>query len=596
MHSKVEAQRSLPQLHEFSLVLPFLRPRAGRLALVFLLTAVAGLAGLAYPLGAKFLVDGALASRNERLLIITAVALAGLVLACFALGSFSRYLYTKVSSRILMDMRVSLFRHLQSLSPRFYANTKTGEIVSRLSSDVAEIQSVGTDALFSLILSLLTLTGTLGALVYLDWKLFLVCTFFLPASTYFLARSRKRVAARARQVRENNAELSSTLFESLLGMKWIQSVRAEETEARKLEDKNEKYIASVLRYQLAAAWTGAPPAALLAASTLALLLFGGHRVITGELSLGSLIAFAAYQARALGPLQNIVGLYLNVQRARVSLSRVLEFLAIQPEIRERPGAMVLRSLHGKLELRDVSFSYQPGSPVLNCVSLLVPAGRRVGIVGPSGAGKSTLVDLLLRFYDPQEGTVRLDGCDLRELQIDSLRRSIALVGAEPFLFHASIEENLRYARPEATSAEIRDALRVADLEEFVDSLPEGLKTLAGERGVKLSTGQRQRLAMARAVLRDARIWIFDEATGALDVLSESRIWSSLEQWLVGRTTLIISHRLSSVRHAEEIVVLDRGRVVQQGSHDGLLAEVGLYAQLHRAATPAQSLAPGSYSI
>jgi ATP-binding cassette subfamily B protein len=596
MHSKVDAQRPLPRLQEFALVLPFLRPRAGRLVLVFFLTAFASLAGLAYPLGAKFLVDGALAGRNERLLIAIAAVLAGLVIAAFALGALTRYLYTRVSSRVLMDMRVFLFRHLQSLSPRFYAGRKTGDIVSRLGSDVAEIQSVGTDALFSLILSLLTLTGTLGALVYLDWKLFLVCTFFLPASAYFLGRFRRRVAARARDVRESNADLSSTLFESLLGMKWIQSVRAEEVEARKLEEKNERYISSVLRYQMASAWAGAPPAALLAASTLVLLIFGGHRVIAGELSLGSLVAFAAYQARALGPLQNIVGLYLNVQRARVSLSRVLEFLAIQPEIVERPGAVAICCPRGRLELREVSFSYQPGRPALNGVNLLVPAGQRTGIVGPSGAGKSTLVDLLLRFYDPQEGVVFLDDCNLRELKIDSLRRSIALVGAEPFLFHASIEENLRYARPEATSPEIRKALRIADLEEFVDSLPEGLKTLAGERGVKLSTGQRQRLALARAVLRDARIWIFDEATGALDVLSESRIWSSLEQWLAGRTTLIVSHRLSSVRHADEIVVLDRGQVAQQGSHDGLLAEDGLYAQLHRASTRAQALAGGSYRI
>lgn len=589
---QTEGQRYLPRVEQFRLVLPFLRPHAVRLGCVFLLTLAASLAGLAYPLGVKFLVE-ALTGRNESLLVVTALVMAGLVLAGFALGALTRFLYIQVSSRILMDMRVSLFRHLQSLSPRFYAGTKTGEIVSRLGSDVAEIQSVGTDALFSLVLSLLTLGGTLAALIWLDWKLFLLCTFFLPASVYFLARFRRRVAEKAREVRERNAELSSTLLESLLGMKWIQSIRAEETETRKLEAGNERYISSLLGYQRVAVWAGASPAVLLAASTLALLLYGGHRVIAGEISLGSLAAFAAYQTRALGPVQNLVGLFLSVQRARVALSRVLEFLAIQPEVREKPGARAVSEPHGEIELRTVSFSYVPGTPVLERLSLRIPAGSRVGIVGPSGAGKSTLVDLLLRFYDPQEGSLLLDGWDLRDLQIDNLRGALTVVSAEPYLFHASMEENLRYARPEATLAQIHGALRMADLAEFVDALPAGLATVAGERGVKLSTGQRQRLALARAVLRDAPVWIFDEATGSLDVLSESRIWASLGQWLSGRTTLVISHRLSSVRDADQIIVLDRGKLAQQGSHDRLVEEDGLYQRLHRAAGRSQALSTGA---
>jgi len=569
-------------MEEFSLIFPFLRPYALRLGFVFSLTLAASLAGLAYPLGVKFLVE-ALTGRNERLLILTALAMAALVLGGFALGALTRYLYMQVSSRILMDMRVSLSRHLQTLSPRFFARTKTGEIVSRLGSDVAEIQSVGTDALLSLVLSLLTLLGTLAALLWLDWKLFLLCTFFLPASAFFLARFRKRVAEKARDVRERNADLSSTLLESLLGMKWIQSIRAEEAEAGKLEAGNESYISALLGYQKVSAWAGAPSAVLLAASTLALLLYGGHRVIAGEVSLASLAAFAAYQTRALGPVQSLVGLFLSVQRARVALSRVLEFLALQPEVREKPGAAALSTPRGEVELRNVGFSYLAGTPVLDRLSLRIPPGSRIGIVGPSGAGKSTLVDLLLRFYDPQEGSLLLDGCDLRDLQMNSLRGALTVVSAEPFLFHASIEENLRYARPDASLAQLNGALRMADLAEFVEALPDGLATVAGERGVRLSTGQRQRLALARAVLRDAPVWIFDEATGSLDVLSESRIWAGLGQWLSGRTTLIISHRLSSVRDADQIIVLDRGKLVQQGSHDRLLEEDGLYQRLLRAA-------------
>lgn len=575
--------RTLPPVSQFARVIPFVRPHAGALLLVFLLSMVSSLLGLSYPLAAKFLVDNALTARNERLLVTLALVLAALVILGFVLGAVTRYVYTRVSARILMDMRVHLFRHLQTLSPRFYAGTRTGEIVSRLSSDVAEIQSLSTDALFSLGLSLLTLAGTIALLLYLDWRLFLLCTFFLPLGTRFLVRYRQRIAAQARRVRECNAELSSTLLESLQGMKWIKTVGAEETEAGKLTEKNQQYIASLLRYQVVSAYANALPSSFLSLSALLLLLYGGHRVIAGAMSLGSLVAFAAYQGRVLGPMQNIIGLYLGLQRARVSLDRVLEILHLQPEVRESPDAVPLSVVRGAIELRNVSFAYQPGKPVLKRINLHLPAGSHTAVVGPSGAGKSTLVDLLLRFYDPQQGEVLLDGHDIRNLQVSSLRESMAIISAEPFLFHASIEENIRYANWQATTEQVRSAIRMADLEEFIASLPDGLASVVGERGLRLSTGQRQRLAIARAMLRNAQIWIFDEATGSLDVLTESRIWASLESWLEGRTKVIISHRLSSVRNAGSVIVLDQGEIVQQGTHEQLLAEGGLYRRLHRAA-------------
>lgn len=580
-----DRSRTLPPVSQFRRVIPFVRPHAGMLLGVFFLSVLSSLLGLSYPMGAKFLVDNALVGRNERLLVMVALVLALLVVLGFALGAVTRYVYTLVSARVLMDMRVFLFRHLQGLSPRFFAGTKTGEIVSRLSSDVAEIQSLSTDALFSLALSILTLVGTVALLLYLDWRLFLLCSFFLPFGTRFLVRYRQRIAAQARQVREHNAELSSTLLESLQGMKWIKTIGAEETEANKLTQRNEQYIASLLRYQVVSAYANALPSSFLSISTLLLLLYGGHRVIAGQMTLGALVAFAAYQARVLSPMQNIIGLYLSLQRARVSLDRVLEFLDLQPEVREKADAVRLPAVSGHIELRGVGFAYCADQPVLRRINLRVPAGSRIAIVGPSGAGKSTLVDLLLRFYDPQEGAVLLDGCDLRDLRLSSLRESMAIVSAEPFLFHASIEENVRYANWQATPEQVWAAVKMADLEEFISSLPEGMATVVGERGLKLSTGQRQRLAIARAALRNARVWIFDEATGSLDVLTESRIWASLEEWLAGRTTLIITHRLSSVRHADSIVVLDQGEIVQQGQHEQLAEEDGLYQRLYRATAP-----------
>jgi ATP-binding cassette, subfamily B, bacterial len=585
--------RPLPPLSQLRRVLPFVRPHAGKLFGVFLLSLLSSLLGLSYPMAAKFLVDNALIARNERLLVVLALVLALLVILGFGLGAVTRYFYTQVSARVLMEMRLFLFRHLQSLSPRFFAETKTGEIVSRLSSDVAEIQSLSTDALFNLALSLLTLVGTVGILLYLNWKLFLLCTFFLPLGTHLLVRYRQRIAAQARRVREDNAELSSTLLESLQGMKWIKTVGAEETEAGKLTRKNENYIHSVLRYQVVSAYANALPSSFLSLSTMLLLLYGGHLVITWQMTLGSLVAFAAYQGRVLSPMQNLIGLYLSLQRARVSLDRLLEFLNLEPEVREKAEAVSLPSTRGEVEFRDVSFAYQPGQPVLRHINLRVSAGQRVAIVGRSGAGKSTMVDLLLRFYDPQDGVILLDGQDLRNLRFRSLRDSIAIVSAEPFLFHATIEENVRYANWQSTPEQVHAAIRMADLEDFVHSLPAGLGTVIGERGLKLSTGQRQRVAIARAVLRNAAVWIFDEATGSLDLLTETRIWASLQQWFAGRTSVIITHRLSSVRNTDKIFVLDAGEIVQQGTHERLAAEDGLYQQLQRTTIP--SMQPAAKS-
>lgn len=595
MSDEARQEESIPTgppaagLGQLRRVFPFVRPHIGKLSLVFGLTLLSTLLGLVYPLGAKFLIDDVLGARKSDLLVIATLVLAALVVLSFVSGAVTRYLYTSVSARILMEMRVFVFRHLQTLSPRFYARTKTGEIVSRLNSDVAEIQSVATDALFSLALSILTLVGTVAVLVYLNWKLFFLGFVLVPFSLWALVPYRRRIAQQARVVRERNADLSSMVLESLHGMKWIKTVGAEDAEAEKLTQKNQGYIASVLRYQVVSAYAGGLPAIFMSLSTLVLLLYGGHQVIVGRMSLGALVAFAAYQARLLSPLQNVIGLYLSLQRARVSLDRVFEFLDLQPEVRDRPGAVALTAARGEVDFRDVTFAYHPGNPVVNGVSFTLPAGRRLAIVGPSGAGKSTLVDLLLRFYDPQQGAVCFDGQDLRDLKVRSLRDHIAVVSSEPFLFHASIEENIRYAHWGATREQVWEAARKADLEEFILSAPNGLDTVVGERGLKLSTGQRQRIAIARAVLRDARLWIFDEATATLDVLTESRIWHSLEECLAGRAALVITHRLSSVRDADQILVLDRGEVVQLGTHERLAEVEGLYQELQRAARVRQTV-------
>jgi ATP-binding cassette, subfamily B, bacterial len=582
VQGSAENQRGcLSTRQQLGKVLAVVRPYRGQLACVFALTLLSTVLGLAYPLLTKFLVDDVLLGRHSRLLLPAAGVLGGIVVLSFGMGALTRYMYSRVSARVLMNLRLQLFGHLQTLSPRFYARTKLGEIIARLSSDVAEIQSVAMDALFNLALSVLTLIGTVAALLYLNWKLTILCGIFVPFSGLALLRFRGRIAGQARTVRERNADLGSVLLESLHGMKWVQTVGAEEIESGKLREKNEQYIRSLLRYQVVSAAAHGVPTAFLSLSTLALLVFGGHAVIAKQMTLGALVAFAAYQTRVLGPLQNMVGLYLSLQRARVSLDRVFELLAVAPEIQELQGACPPARVHGEVEFRNVTFAYEPGTPVLQAVSLRIPAGTRVAIVGPSGAGKSTLLDLLLRFYDPQQGAILLDGHDLRQLPVKSLRSYFGVITCEPFLFHASIRENIAYASPGASEEDVRNAARLADLEAFTDGLPDGLNTIIGERGLRLSAGQRQRIAIARAVLRGARIFVFDEATAALDVLTESRIWDALSRSLAGLTTIIVTHRLSSARGADQIVVLEQGAIVEVGTHDELCRQAGFYNLLQR---------------
>lgn len=566
-------------------LLRFVSPHKGRLFVVFLLSLVSTTLGLSYPLLARFFIDEVLAKRNSRLLVLTTLAVVLLALLSFLLGAVTRYLSTSASARILMGMRLHLFRHLQSLSLRFHNSTKTGEILSRLNSDMAEIQTIATDAVLSFALSFLTLAGTTGLLLWLNWKLFLLSSLFVPLSLKSLRHYRPRLAKQAKDVRERNADVGSTLVESLGGMKFIKSLGAEEAEARKLARQNERFIDSLLSYQVVAGLAQTVPALFLSLSAMVVLFCGGHLVVKGLMTIGTLVAFAAYQGRVLGPMQNMMGLYLSLQRARVSLDRVFEFLEVEPEVKESSRAIELPAARGEIEFRHVSFSYEPGQRVANDVSFRVPGGGRVAIVGQSGAGKSTLVDLLLRFYDPEEGSVLLDGHDLRDLRFKTLRDHIAVITHDPYVFHATVEENIRYAKWEASFADIEAAMKAADLDDFVRSLPEGYQTVVGERGAKFSSGQRQRLAIARAVLKGARVWIFDEAAATLDVLTESRIRRSLMARSADSTVLIVTHRLASVRDADQILVLDRGEVIDAGTHECLMQKNGLYRRLVLAAQP-----------
>ncbi|HWP49225.1 MAG TPA: ABC transporter ATP-binding protein [Candidatus Limnocylindrales bacterium] len=559
---------------------------------VFFLSILATLFGLGYPLFTKFFIDEVLLKGNTQLLVTLTVGMFVIALLGFLLAGVNRYLYTWISARILFDMRMALYRHLQGLSLRFYTRTKIGEILARINTDLAEIQRITTDVLLSSFTNLLTLMGTLGFLLWLNYRLFLVSSLLLPWVALGLRYFRPRIADKAREIRDRNADLGSFLIETFQGIKLIKAFGAEELEVERFARKHEAYIQAVLDLQKLSIFSGGISGLLLPTTSLLVFLYGGHLVITGSMTLGDLIAFSAYLIRAFGPLQGLLGLYVQLQRARISLQRVFELMTLEPEVKEKEGAISPESIKGEVEFEEVSFEYEPGKPVLQNVSFRVPAGTTVAIVGPSGMGKTTLIDLLLRFYDPQKGSIKIDGIDLRDLKIRFLRDHIGVVGQETFLFHATIEENIRYGKNSASREEVIRAAQAAYIHDFIESLPQKYETIVGERGVRLSGGERQRVAIARAILKSPRILILDEATSSLDWMSEQYVRTMLAGLMRGRTTIIVTHRLSSVQNAHQILVLHEGQIIQQGIHEDLLKVEGLYRQLYEAEVQTRNRSTG----
>lgn len=484
--------------------------------------------------------------------------------ASFALNVFAGMRYTRVSADILFDMRLELFRHLQRLSPRFYARTPLGDIVSRINGDIGEIQRVTGEAALGWIGQALALVGAVVMLVYLDGWLFLVGLVSLPPALWALARYRSELEERVRVLRERSADVGTFLIETLQGMPTVVGARAEEREVARFRRRNDSFVEALVSMRLFTYLAGGLPGLLLSAGTAIVLLYGGYRVIQGESTLGTLVAFMAYQARLVGPLQGLMGIWASLASARASLVRVHALLDTPPDVRETAAPVALPSVRGQVEFEGVSLAFGRGSEGLSGIDLEIGAGEVVAVVGRSGSGKSTLADLLTRRFDPDAGRVLLDGHDLRTLRLADLRRHVALVEQEPFVFHASVRENVRYARPDAEDAEVAEALRAAGLEELVASMPERERTLVGERGRQLSAGERQRLALARAFLADPAVLVLDEATGALDPHSEAAVLAGWARLMRGRTTLLVTHRLDLARRAERIVVLERGRIVEQG--------------------------------
>jgi ABC-type multidrug transport system fused ATPase/permease subunit len=548
------------------------------LSIVSLLAATA--TALAPPYLAKYALDDGISSQDLAKLwwIVGLFLLAGLL--NWAMSYVQTYLTGWVGERILADLRIRLFRHLQRLSLGFYERTRAGVIISRLTNDVEAIDQLVTDGVTSLVQNTLTLLGTAILLFILDWRLALATLAVIPLMGVATVIFRIRSTRAYRAVRERLGLVTATLAEDIAGMRVVQAFTREEANANNFKRVAERYRdANMETVVLNGLYF--PFVDLLSSIALAVVLgYGGYLYFNDAVTVGTLFAFLLYVQNFFDPVQQLSQLYNTFLSATAALDKIMDVMDEQPEVNDRPDAQPLPQVDGRVRFENVRFGYGKGPEVLHGLDLDVPAGTTVALVGHTGAGKSTIAKLLARFYDPLEGRITIDGHDLRDVTQASLRRQLGIVPQEGFLFAGTVTENIAFGRPDATPQQVVQAAQTVGAHDFILRLEDGYETELQERGSRLSLGQRQLVALARALLADPRILILDEATSSVDIGTERKIERALETLLAERTAFIIAHRLSTIRNADLIVVLEHGRVVEQGSHAELMARRGLYTALY----------------
>ena len=535
---------------------------------------------LAVPLFIKQLVDVVMVEKNLEMLNYIAGMIALMFVLQMVFSTIHNYLYDVTEKRVITDFRKIIFSHLHKMSASFFVKRRTGEIMSRMTNDVTTIEGVITDLPATALQQSIRLIGGIVIIIYMNWKLTFMILVLAPVLVLFARIYGKKLKKLSKEIQDKLATSTTILEENISGMPVVKSFVRQKLEIQRFDKAVEDSFQSAKKRVKISAFFG-PVVGFIAFSTaLVLLWYGGREVITGRISPGELVAFILYATIIAGPMGSFARLYTRIQEGLGASERIFEILDTQGDVRDAPDAVPMPPVAGKVEFKNLRFHYRADQEVLKGLNFTVEPGEMVALVGPSGAGKTTLVQLLHRFYDPVSGEILVDGQNIRDVQMISYWRQIGLVPQETLLFGGTIEENIRFAKEEATLVEIKEAARAANADGFINECPDGYRTIVGEKGIRLSAGQRQRIAIARAILKNPRLLILDEATSSLDNESEKLIQEALERLMKGKTSFVIAHRLSTIHNADKILVLDKGEIVETGTHQELMDRKGLYQYLY----------------